>query len=519
MKTHANEVDDAVLDLHRRKQKALLGGGQDKIDRQHSSGFYTARERIALLADDDSFLELGMLNHSDKEGAAEKSYGDGLITGLAKVDGRPAVVMAGDKTVFAGTEGAAHIRKSKKVHEYALKRGLPLFNLNEGGGLRMPDGMGSDGISDKLFPQEMLTHSRQVPLMTAILGDSFGGPTWMAVSSDFVTMLKGTCMAIAGPRMLSMATGQKVETEELGGWRVHADHTGQSDSFGDTEEECIMQMKKFFSYMPLNSGEEPMFKETDDDPYRKLERVLDILPKQKNRVYDMKEIIRDLADAGEMFEYKAMYGEGLITAFVRMGGRTAGIVANQPKKFAGAAGPKECDKAIDFICLCDSYHIPLIFLHDTPGFRISQDAEREKMPTKIMIWNQALAQSTVPKISVVIRKSVGAAYGNMCGPSMGADFVFAWPTAEINFTGPEVGINVVYGRQLQEEANQEEARKKLLEQWAFDSSPYKAASKHYLDDVIDPRDTRKYLCRALEYASYKNGTKSERRLANWPTGY
>ena len=152
MKTHANEVDDAVLDLHKRKQKALLGGGQDKIDRQHSSGFYTARERIALLADDDSFLELGMLNHSDKEGAAEKSYGDGLITGLAKVDGRPAVVMAGDKTVFAGTEGAVHIRKSKKVHEYALKRGLPLFNLNEGGGLRMPDGMGSDGISDKLFP-------------------------------------------------------------------------------------------------------------------------------------------------------------------------------------------------------------------------------------------------------------------------------------------------------------------------------------------------------------------------------
>ncbi|OHR65771.1 methylmalonyl-CoA decarboxylase [Bacillus sp. HMSC76G11] len=514
-----NSVHDAVEDLNRRKDKAKLGGGQEKMDLLHKNGSQTARERISLLADQDSFMELGMLNHSDYPGAEDRSYGDGLITGLAKIDGRPAVIMAGDKTVFAGTEGAVHIRKSKKIHEYALKRGLPLFNLNEGGGLRMPDGMGSDGISDKLFPQEMLTHSRQVPLMTAILGDSFGGPTWMAVSSDFVSMLKGTCMAIAGPRMLSMATGQKVDTEQLGGWRVHANETGQADTFGSTEEECIEQLKTFFSYMPLNGGEEPPFIDTNDDPYRSTGNVLTILPEHKNRVYDMKEIIREIVDNQQFFEYKSAYGEGLVTVFSRMNGRVVGIVANQPKKFAGAAGPKECDKATDFICLCDSYHIPLIFLHDTPGFRISQEAEREKMPTKIMVWNQALAQSTVPKISVVIRKSVGAAYGNMCGPTMGADFVFAWPTAEINFTGPEVGINVVYGRQLQNEINQAEARKKLLEQWAFDSSPYKAASKHYIDDVIDPRDTRKYLCKALEFAVVKNGTKSERRLANWPTGY
>ncbi|WP_040209105.1 acyl-CoA carboxylase subunit beta [Neobacillus jeddahensis] len=514
-----NVVQEAVDDLLRRKERARLNGGEEKIKRQHEAGFHTARERIDLLVDPDSFLEIGMLNHSDMVGSEEKSAGDGLIAGLAKVDGRPIAVQAGDKTVFAGTEGAVHMRKAVSIHQYALKRGLPMFYLHEGGGLRMPDGMGSDGISDKLFPNEMLTHSRQVPSITSILGDSFGGPTWTAVSSDFVTQLKGTCMAVAGPRMIEMATGQQVSTEVLGGWKVHAHQTGQADAFGESEEECIAQMKEYFSYMPLNATEEPPYKEMGDDPYRRVDRVLDILPNKMNRAYDMKKIIAELVDNGRFFEYKALYGAALITVFARMNGRTVGIIANQPIKYAGAAGVQECEKATDFICLCDSFHIPMIFLHDTPGFRISNEAEKMKIPSKIMVWNQALAQSTVPKISVVIRKSVGAAYGNMCGPTMGADFVVAWPTAEINFTGPEVGINVVYGRQLQGLENAKEVRQELLEKWAFDSSPYKAAAKHLIDDVIDPRDTRKFLCKTLEFAVIKNGSKSERRLANWPTGF
>lgn len=509
----------AVQDLAQRKQKAQLNGGIDKLNLQRESGHYTARERIDLLVDEGTFMELGMLNHSDVVGSEDKSAGDGLIAGIGKVNGRLAVIQAGDKTVFAGTEGTVHLRKSKSIFAYAIKRGLPMFNLNEGGGLRMPDGMGSDGISTKLFPEEMLTLSREVPSISSILGDSFGGPTWMAVSSDFVTQLKGTCMAVAGPRMLEMATGQQISKEELGGWEVHARETGQVDAFGETVEECIEQMKAFFQYMPSNALEEPPVKETSDDPTRRLDHILDILPQESNRVYDMKAILKELVDDGEYFEYKASYGQALLTVLTHLNGRVVGIIANQPNKYAGAAGPKECEKATDFICLCDSFHIPLIFLHDTPGFRVSNQAEKEKMPTKIMVWNQALAQSTVPKISVVIRKSVGAAYGNMCGPTMGADFVVAWPTAEINFTGPEVGVNVVYGRQLQHAEDPKKEREKLLEQWAFDSSPYKAAAGHYIDDVIDPRDTRKFLCQALEYACHKNGSKSERRLANWPTGF
>jgi len=506
-------------ELEDRKEAARLGGGPNKIAAQHDCGLLTARERIERLVDKGTFMELGMLNTSDVKGTEHRSYGDGLIVGMGKVSGRPAIIQAGDKTVFAGTEGNVHIRKSKSIHEFALKNGLPIFFLHEGGGLRMPDGMGSDGISDKLFPREMLTVHRQVPTMTAILGDSFGGPTWTAVSSDFVTQLQGTCMAIAGPRMLELANGQRLSPEELGGVDIHNRFTGQIDDDAATELECIQQLKTFFSYMPQHACERPRMRETMDDPYRIVNEVYSIMPQQSNRVYDMKKIISVLVDDGEIYEIQRRFGKGLITALAHLNGHTVGIIANQPNQFAGAPGPQECQKATEFICLCDSYHIPLIFLHDTPGFRISSEAEKAKMPTKIMVWNQALALSTVPKISVVIRKSIGAAYGNMCGPGMGGDLVVAWPTAEINFTGPEVGINVVYGRELARAENPDEERKKLLESWSFDSSPYKAAAKHLIDDVIEPNETRKFLCQSLEYLLTTKREKSERLLAAWPTGF
>lgn len=512
-------MDGMIEELWKRKEQAKYGGGKEKLERLHKHGHLTARERIEKLVDPDTFLELGLLAHSDQLGFEEKSAGDGIITGLGKVEGRPVVLQAADKTVLAGTEGMVYFRKSKAAHQFAVKRGFPLLNLMEGGGLRMPDGMGSDGISQMLFPQELLLHNRKVPLITAILGDSFGGPTWTAVTSDFVTQVKGSAMAVAGPRMLEVATGEKISNEDLGGWEIHANYTGQVDRFVTSEEDSIQEMKEYLSYMPLHAGEEPPVRETKDDPYRRLDEIVNLVPTRRQRAYDMKKVIRQIVDDGNYFELKSLYGTALITVLARINGKVVGIIANQPLKYAGAAGPKECEKATEFICLCDSYHIPLVFLHDIPGFRVSGEAEKLKMPTKIMMWNQALAQSTVPKISIVIRKSIGAAYGNMCGPTMGADFVVAWPTAEINFTGPEVGINVVYGRDLQQSQNAKEERLKLLESWSFDSSPYKAAGKHLIDDIIDPRDTRKFLSQTLEYACMKNGSMSERRLANWQTGF
>ncbi|MBU8906944.1 acyl-CoA carboxylase subunit beta [Desertibacillus haloalkaliphilus] len=510
---------ELIEELESRRRRAELMGGKEKIDQLHQKGFYTARERIEKLLDPGSFVEIGKLAHSDFPGAEEKSAGDGIICGIGKVGGRPIAVEAIDKTVFAGTEGAVHIRKSETLHEYALKRRFPIFHLGEGGGLRMPDGMGSDGFSDKLFPNQWLTIGRKVPVISSILGDSYGGPTWMAVSSDFVTQVKGSCMAVAGPRMLEIATGEKVTPEELGGWQVHAEVTGQIDHTSETEEEAIEAMKRYFSYMPLHAGEEPPLKGTSDSPDRSIDEVLDIVPTRRTRAYDMKKLIKVLVDDGEFFEMKPMFGQSLLTVLARLNGRVVGIIANQPMKFAGSSGPDECDKATDFICLCDSFHIPIVFLHDIPGFRVSSGAEKKRVPSKIMVWNQALARVTVPKVSVIIRKSIGAAYGNMCGPTMGGDFVVAWPTAEINFTGPEVGVNVVYGRKLKDAKNPKEERQRLLQKWGGDSSPYKAAGKGMIDDVIDPRETRKFLCKTIEYACMNQGAKSERLLADWPTSF
>jgi len=516
--THS-EMERLIKDLEQRKEKALALGGKDQVTRQHQKGRYTARERIDRFVDPGSFIELGMLNQSEYPGAEDKTPADGLIAGLAKVSGRPILIEATDKTIFAGAEGSVHLRKFIRMHEYASKRGLPLINLAEGGGLRIPDGMGADGISESIFSMTLLANGRKNPLITGVMGDSYGMPTWCAVSSDFTVQIKGTCMSVASPRMLEIATAEKISPEGLGGWEMHAEFTGQADAFAEDDDNCMKLMKEFFSYMPQNSKEEPPFVATEDDPYRRITDIPNIVPTRIRRMYDMHKLIRLLVDDGKYLELKGEFGKALITCLTRMNGRVVGILASQPIHNAGAYGPYEADKATDFICLCDSFNIPMIFLHDVPGFHIGSKAEQLKMPTKIMVWNQALVWSTVPKISVIVRKSIGAAYANMCGPGMGSDFVVAWPTAEINFTGPEVGVNVVFGRELSKLANPHEKRLELRDRWAFDSSPYKAAAKNYIDDIIDPRDTRKYLCQVLEYACHKKGAMSERLLANWPTGF
>jgi acetyl-CoA carboxylase carboxyltransferase component len=508
-----------IAELKLRKEKARLMGGEKKIAIQHELGHLTARERIDRLVDPDTFMELGLLNHSDVPGMEGKSPADGLISGIGKIDGRPVVIEASDRTVLAATEGTVHIRKSKMIREFAVKRGYPIINLGEGGGLRMPDGMGSDGISTKMMPPTLLRHGRQTLFIATIMGDSFGGPTWNAVSADFAVQVKGTCSAVSGPRMLEIATGERVTPEELGGWEIHAQVTGQIDCFAENDAHCLDIVQQFFRYMPSNAEEEPPFTASHDDPYRRLDEVVEIVPAQLNRVYDMKLVIKAIVDEGELFELKPYFGQALVTCLARIGGRVVGILANQPEFNGGAGGPDECDKATDFICLCDSYNVPMVFLHDTPGFLVGSDAEKHRMPTKIMVWNQALAWSTVPKVSVILRKTIGAAYGNMCGPDMGADFVVAWPGADISFTGAEVGVNVVYGRQLTDADNPSEERKRLLKQWSFDAAPWKAASKHLIDDVIDPRETRRFLSQALEYSCSNKGSFSKRLLSNWPTGF
>lgn len=503
--------DDVAADLSERRQRAA--------ETRSRGDCWSARQRIDYLVDPDSFLEWGRLSHSDVPGFETRTPADGIIGGIASVSGRQAVVLAIDSGVLAGTEGRVHLRKWHHFHEYAVKHRLPIFHLAEGGGLRIPDGMGSDGISQSMMPIDLLRHGRQVPLLTAILGDSFGGPTWTAVSSDFVTQVEGTTMAAVGPRMLEVATGERINPEDLGGVSVQAVMTGQVDHVAKTESEALDTLKKVWSYLPAHGGEAPPTTPSTDDPHRLLEDVGQLVPLRRQQAYDMRRLVRQIFDQGSVFEVGERFGAALLTSLARLDGQVVGVVANQPMVQAGAAGPDEADKATAFICWCDSFHIPLVFLHDIPGFRVGSLAEQKKMPTKIMVWNQALAWATVPKISVVVRKSIGAAYSNMAGPQMGSDLVVAWPGAEISFTGPEVGINVVYKKQLEASDNPDQLRQKFLQQWQFEVSPYPAAGQYWIHDVIDPKTTRRYLVQVFRSLRAAGPIMGKRQLANWPTGF
>jgi acetyl-CoA carboxylase carboxyltransferase component len=510
---------DLVDDLAERKSTARLMGGADRVERQHRDGRLTARDRVGLLVDEGSFLEFGLLNHSDQPGAEAKSPADGMIAGFAMIDGRPALVRAYDKTVFAGAEGfVGLVKKDRSLRMYAQRHRLPVFSLAEGGGLRIPDGMGSDGILTRNSPSEHFATNRTTPRLTAILGDSYGGPGWDAAMADFATQVEGTCMAVSGPRMIEVATGERIDPQELGGAHVHAEVTGQVDLVAKTEPEAIGHLKRFFSFMPLNSSEEPPFGDSADDPYRLLESATSIVPFERTKVYDMRKLVAALVDDGDFFALKPEFGTALITALARLGGRVVGIVASQPRVRGGALSIQECEKATEFVCLCDSYNIPLIFLQDVPGYLVGSKPEREKILTKIYVWKQALALSTVPKLTVIVRKAIGAAQAQMGGPGT-ADFVVAWPSAEVSFTGPEVGVNVVYGKQIGNAADPGAERRRLLSEWAFDASPYRAAGVHAIDDVIDPRETRRFLVRALEFACASSGSIGQHRLANWPFGF
>jgi acetyl-CoA carboxylase carboxyltransferase component len=408
--------------------------------------------------------------------------------------------------------------KEHRATSIAMEKNLPIITLGDAGGARIPDIMGSDGLSTMTFPVEMLRRPRRSPYIATIMGDCFGGPSWMAAKADFVVMVKGCCMAVSGPRVLEVATGEKVTNEELGGWKLHAEVTGQVDAFAESEEHCLQIVREFLSYMPSTCDEEPPYVPAGDPADRKLEEALKIVPKASNQAYDMFKLIKAIVDDGKYFTLKPFYDQSLITCLARMNGRVVGIIANQPSYYAGAGGPGACEKASSFIVLCDSFNIPLIFLHDTPGFFVGLDAEKRKMPGRIMVWMEALALSTVPKISIVIRKSYGMAYSNMAGTNCGSDFLVAWPTADISFMSPQAGVNVVYKSALDASPDPEAEKDRLIKQWEYQSAPWKAAERHFIDDVIDPTDTRAYINRCLDLLRGSGrGFISKKLLQNWPT--
>jgi methylmalonyl-CoA decarboxylase subunit alpha len=512
---------EAFEELKRRKAKALEMGGFEKIALKHAAGLGTARERVEKLLDPGSFFEIGLLNHSDAPGMEDKTPADGKVCGFGTLDGRTVAVSADDATVLAGTGGRVGVAKESRLHRWAAEKGYPVINLGEGGGARIPDIMGSDGLSSMTMRKEIATRCRQVPFVATIMGECFGAPSWLAALADFVVQVKGSCMAVSGPRVLEVATSEKVENEDLGGWKLHAEITGQVDRVAEDEDDCFRIAREFLSYLPSNAEEfPPVVPRQGNDQDSRQEKLLSLIPEESRRAYDMNRLIKIIVDDEQIFPLKPDFDRSVITCLARLDGRTVGIIANQPMHMAGAMGPDGCDKCISFICLCDSYNIPLVFLHDTPGFLVGKAAELKRMPGKIINFIEAIALSTVPKISLVIRKSYGMAYSNMCGTGMGADFVLAWPNAEISFMAPEVAANVVYRRKIEESDDTKAARDQAEQQIRAAGAPWKAAGLHFIEDVIDPRDTRKVLIHILKLSRGNHGGyRSRRLLANWPTTF
>ncbi len=518
-------------ELGRRRQWALEMGGPERVARQHAQGRLTARERIRRLLDPDSFLEVGMLNHSDIPGMEERTPADSKVAGFGKIEGRRVIVVANDFTVLAATSSRVAGRKEGELEMVSGRRGLPLIYLGEAGGARMPDIMGSRGLAsyggggwDTYL--KLMSRVRRSPMVTAIMGECYGMPTWMACLSDFVVQVKGAAMGVSGPRVLELAISEKVTDEELGGWKVHGEITGMADRIAENEEDCLEIIRRYLSYMPSHCDEVAPRSPVPDGSGADMPRILDFLPEKRNRAYDMHRLLRCIVDRGSLFPVKPLFGRTVITSLARVDGRVVGVVANQPMVNAGAMDTDGIDKVISFLCLCDSFNIPLLFFHDIPGFLVGKEAERRRVGARVMNYMNALGLLTVPKISVIVRKTFGMAFWNMCGSGCATDFLVAWPTAEMSFVAPEIAVNVVFGGKLGNDGAQAAAeevrsgREALVQKMVEDASPYGAAGVHYIHDVIDPRDTRSYIAQALEICQNgRDGGIGEHKLANWPTKF
>lgn len=499
-------------ELARRANAARVMGGTDKIARQHAKGRLTARERIESLVDGASFDEVGLLNHSDRPAVQSVTPADGKIVGFATIGGRHVVVAADDATVLAGTGGMVGMTKTFRFKQYAVDRGLPIVNLGDAGGARMPDIMGSDGMMKFGWPIDHAPRDRRVPMISAILGECFGLPSWSAAIADVVVQVKGTVYAVGGSSIITVATGEQVTDQQLGGWEMHAYTTGAVDLFAEDEAHCMALIRRSLSYFPSNHDQAPSIVPCHDDPDGRVDAVLEVVPASLRQPYDMHALIDLIADEDSVLELKPFYDGSLITALARIDGHVTGILANNPSVTAGAMGPGACEKATSFITLCDSFHIPLLFLHDTPGFMLCLEAEQKKMPIQIMRWIDALHHTTVPRVSLIVRKSYGMAHLNMSGGQMLSDQLLAWPCADISFMAPDVAVNVMHGRKSQAE---QEAQ---LAEMQHGSTPWSAAGLGLIDQIIEPCDTRRALIRAFRRARNPDGSarKSRRLMASWP---
>ncbi len=509
-----------VEDLHTRREKAKLGGGEEKIALQHERGKLTVRERIDLLVDPGTFVELGIHagpHFSQRAMEGKEAPADGVITGWGNVDGRPCCIAAYDFTVMAGSMGMTGELKVSRLREMATGKRMPFIWLLDSAGARIQEAAGSLFAGSGHLFREEVTMSGVIPLVAAMLGPCAAGTAYIPGLSDFVPMVVGQgAMALAGPHLVKAVTGEDISMEDLGGARVHCRISGVGDLEVSDDHECIDAVKRYLSYFPASCDDRPPVRETSDPDDRMSECLLDIVPESARHPYDMYDVIREITDDGELFDIKPKFARTIITCFARFGGQPVGIVANQPKQLGGILENDSADKAARFINLCDAFNIPLVFLQDVPGFMVGSKVERAGIIRHGAKMLYAVSRATVPKITVVVRKAYGAGYYVMCGKAYEPELIVAWPTAEISVMGPEGAVNIIGRSAIEASDDPERTREEMLAQIRKSIDPYIAARNDVIDDVIDPRETRPTIIRGLRMAAGKRIQRPPKRHGVMP---
>jgi acetyl-CoA carboxylase carboxyltransferase component len=510
-----SSLNPKLRELRELREKSMLGGGKERIDEQHEKGKLTARERLDLLLDPGSFMETDPFAVSQR-GDHREVLGDGVVTGYGTVDGRPVYVFAHDFTVFGGSLGETFAMKVCKIMDQALKAGVPIIGLNDSGGARIQEGVVSLGGYAEIFYRNVLA-SGVVPQVSAIMGPCAGGAVYSPALTDFIIMVDKTShMFVTGPDVVKSVLNEDVTFESLGGARVHSQVSGVSHFFAQDESSAMQLIKAVLSYLPQNNMEDPPIVRTGDDPNRMDRELASIVPADSNRAYDVKDIINRVMDLRSFLEVHSQWAQNIVIGFCRLDGRSVGVIANQPKFYAGALDNNSSIKAARFIRFCDSFNIPIVTFVDVPGFLPGTDQEHAGIIRNGSKLLYAYCEATVPKLTVIIRKAYGGAYDVLGSKHIRADFNFAWPTAEIAVMGPEGAVKIIYRKEIAQ-AKDSSITSRLLEEYRDKfANPYIAAGRGYIDDVIEPQETRPRLIRALEAASNKRELRPPKKHGNPP---
>jgi len=513
-------IEDRIEKLAKLRAESKLGGGDKRIEAQHEKSKLTARERIALLLDEGSFEELdAFVTHRATEfGLAERKFlGDAVVTGHGKINGRLVYLFAQDFTVFGGSLSEVVSEKICKAMDLAVKNGAPCVGLLDSGGARIQEGVESLAGYGEIFLRNTLS-SGVIPQISVIMGPAAGGAVYSPAITDFIFMVQGTGqMYITGPDVIRSVTGEEVSLEQLGGAMVHASQSGNCHFVAPNDEACLDMVRQLLSYLPQNNMEEPPLLEITDDPNRIDEELLHIVPEETTKAYDMKEVICRVIDNGEFLEVHEHYAPNIITGFARLGGRAVGIVAQQPSVAAGCLNIDASDKAARFVRFLDCFNIPIITLCDVPGYMPGVDQEYGGIIRHGAKLLYAYSEATVPKITVITRKAYGGAYIAMSSKHLRGDINYAWPTAEIAVMGPDGAVNIIHRETIQQSENPEETRRNLVTEYQEKfANPYVTAARGYIDDVIDPRETRPRLIKALEMLRNKRDSSPPKKHGNIP---